>query len=454
MIPRDKANRLSHGASALTSEAPQGLFPPITEHLPAIWRLWASLLLAVMLAHFVVATRPVRLANDDDVMLQRVSADPHTGALERYFANYALREGRFYPAISVYSLPDQIYAIRGETLFATARGLLLWAQFALVGWLVARLSGSEAAGWLCLTASAGALHIPAIFYPVLSYPIIATGSIALLLALHCYLSSLRRSGGWWLLAAGCLHLYALICHENFIVFTLLYPGLDWASRQGRRIRDAAAQSVPLFVISAAYAGCYVAFKRAFPSGYDGTVLSLHPGAAVLSWLRQTLAAFPGFELLVNRGAPYPTVGPLWKSAREIGAIVRALPALDVALALATALVSAGLARQAAAPGMRAWRAALVLLIAAALPNVLPSLTQKYQESAHHRFYPYVYSFSCYYLGAAAAACLWAALCGRLGLKCLRLQIAVAAFSLLLFALFASALASNAHSLALLKMWFN
>ena len=67
------------------------------------------------------------------------------------------------------------------------------AQFILLGWLVARLCKDEAVGWLVVLISGGAMHIPAIFYPILSYPAYSAGSIALLLALHSLLANLKST---------------------------------------------------------------------------------------------------------------------------------------------------------------------------------------------------------------------------------------------------------------------
>jgi len=422
--------------------------------LPARWRIGAAVAVAFMLIGLVRATRPVRLANGDDIAIQAAIASREPGAQEHFFADWGAHQGRFYFRVPTYRLPYAIYRIQNATLFASARVALLIAQLSLAGWLLARLLQDEASGWLYVVGALGALHIPAVLYPVLSYPAFSAASVALLLALHCYVTGLGRSSGRWLYAAGLLHLYALLCHENFIVFTLLYPALDWALRPGAGLGGAIRRSLPLILVSCAYAVTYLAFRHLFPTGYDGTAMSLSPGPAALSWIRQTLAAVPGFELFINRQSPYPTVGPLWKSAGQVAEIVRLVPLPWAALALGCALLAAGLALRAAARAEASARIAWVFLLAAALPNVLPSFAQKYQESAHHRFYPYVYSFSCYCFGLAAAAVLWA-LCNRAAAQDgARRPLRAAALFLLFAALFVSALASNRHTLELLRQWYN
>lgn len=417
------------------------------------WRWAAALLLGALMLNFAAATRRVRLANDDDVRIQAAFSQPDERVLDRFLNDWSEQQGRFYFSAGSYRLPYAIYSIHGRAAFSLARAALLVAQFALTGWLLARLCRNEAAGWLCAVAASAALHVPAVFYPVLSYPAYSAGSTAVLLALHCFLTGVERSQARWLFLAACLHLFALFWHENFLVFTVLYPALGWAGRGGTRGAILRA-CLPVILVSAAYFGVYSLFRRMYTTGYDGTVLSFDPLGAANAWMRQTLAAAPGFELLINRAAPYPSVGPLWKSAGQVLAILGAVPAAGAVLALVAAVVSAGLARRAASCGIAAAPAAVFLILASALPNVMPSLTQKFQENAHHRFYPYVYSFNCYCWGVAAATALWLMLARERDPGGPRLRWLVAPLFVLLLALFVSAQASNRHTLELLRTWYN
>jgi hypothetical protein len=418
------------------------------------WRLAAALLLALMLVNFVRVTRPVRLATNDDVSLQAAFSGRSPGGADRFLADWSEQQGRFYFSTAAYKAPYAVYRVRDPALFSLARAVLLFSQFALTGWLLARLCRSEAAGWLSALVAAGALHIPAVFYPVLSYPAYSAGSIALLLSLHCFLTGVRGSRAAWLFAAGCLQLLALLWHENFLAFTVLFPVLAWAAGADRSARGVLRASLPAAAVSAAYLAVYVTFNREYATGYDGTVFSFNLAGAGTAWLRQTLAATPGFELFVSRLAPYPSTGPLWKSAPEIAGILGSVALLGGALALAGAAVATALARRAAAGAPAAARVLLFILVAAAVPNLLPSFTQKFQENAHHRFYPYVYSFNSYCWGVCAAVCLWQGLAARLRPGGSRLRILLAALFLLLGALFVSAQASNQHTLELLRKWYN
>jgi hypothetical protein len=412
------------------------------------------MLLALMLVNFARVTLPVRLANGDDISLQAAFAGRSPGGADRFLADWSEQQGRFYFSTAAYKAPYALYSIRDPALFSLARAVLLFSQFALTGWLLARLCRSEAAGWLSALVAAGALHIPAVFYPVLSYPAYSAGGIALLLALHCFLTGVERCRVEWLFAAGCLQLCALLWHENFLAFTALFPALAWAAGSDRSGRGIIRASAPSVAVSAAYLAVYLAFKRAHSTGYDGTMLSFDPAGAGTAWLRQTLAAAPGFELFISRLAPYPSSGPLWKSGPEIAAILGSVALLGAALALAGAAVATGLARRAAAGAAPAAPVLLFLLAAVALPNLLPSFTQKFQENSHHRFYPYVYSFNSYCWGVCAAVWLWQRLAGGLRSGGFRLRLLLAALFLVLGALFISAQASNQHTLELLRKWYN
>jgi hypothetical protein len=417
------------------------------------WRLAATLLLALMFLSFVRATMPVRLASGDDVIIQAALSKPDKNASSVFFADWSQRQGRFYFAITTYRLPYEIYKIRDPFAFAFIRATALFAQYALLGWLLARICRNEAAGWLCTIVAAGALHIPAIFYPVLSYPAYSAGSIALLLALHCYLTGVQRSQAIWLSAAACLHLYALLCHENFLVFTVLFPVLAWATGYGRSTGVILWQCLPLLLVSVVYACVYAGFRWLHPTTYDGTVFSFSLSGAMTSWTRQTLAAIPGFELFINRTTPYYSGGPLWKTTSELKVILGSVASINLVLALISALFAAGLAYKAAASRVPALPVVIFLMLATALPNLLPSLAQKYQENAHHRFYPYVYSFSSYCWGVAAATCLGLMLVGKPHAKKSALRRGLPLLALLMAAVFISAQASNSHVIGLLCRWY-
>ena len=418
------------------------------------WRLAAALMLALMLVNFVRLTRPVRLANSDDISLQAAFSGQSPGGADRFLADWSEQQGRFYFSTGAYKVPYAVYSIRDPALFSLARAVLLFSQLALTGWLLARLCRNEASGWLFVLVAAGALHIPAVFYPVLSYPAYSVGSIALLLALHCFLTGVERCRIAWLFAAGCLQFCALFWHENFLAFTVLFPGLAWVAGADRSAGAVLRASLPAVAVSAAYLTVYVAFERIYSTGYDGTTLSFSPAGASTSWIRQTLAATPGFELFISRLAPYPSVGPLWKSAPEIAAILGSIAMWGAALAIAGAAVATGLARRAAACAVPAALVVVFLLVAVAMANLLPSFTQKFQENAHHRFYPYVYSFNSYCWGVCAAVCIWQRLAGKLHPGGFRLRLLLAALFLVLVALFTSAQASNQHTLELLRKWYN
>ncbi len=417
------------------------------------WRAAAALALAVLSARFFLATEPVRLACSDDAVIDDALHNRPGSLGDGIFVTWGLQQGRFYFAVPGYRLPYLGYLARGPAFLALIRTALTLAAFGLLGALLARLLRSEAAGWLYTLAAFGMLHLPSVPYPVLSYPAYAVGGVSLLLAAHCFLSGLRDRRPGWLLAGGLFHVYALLCQENFLLCTLVYPGLALVAAGGAGRWARVARSGPYFVLSAAYLAVYLAFQHRHPSSYGGTQFSPHLGEAVRSWACQTLAALPGFELLANRPAPYPNAGPFWKPGRQVLDLLQALPLLGWVTALGVAAVATGLAARAADSARPSPRVAALWAAVAVLPNLLPALTLKYQAAAHHRYYPYVYSFTAYgwLVGAALVAwLLWARSEGGSP----RPRAALPALGCLLGALLLSAQASNLHTLALLRAWFN
>lgn len=418
------------------------------------WRVAAVLALVVLAANFFVATEPVRLASSDDAVIDSALHNQPGSLGDGIFVTWGLQQGRFYFAVPGYRLPYLCYLAGGSTILALGRTVLTLAAFGLLGALLGRLLRNEAAGWLYTLVAFGMLHLPSVPYPVLSYPAYAVGGISLLLACHCFLTGLRDRRPGWLLAGGLFHVYALLCQENFLVFTLIYPALALVGAAGGGRWARVARSGPYFVLSAAYVAVYVVFQRRHPSTYEGTLLSPHPGEAVRSWACQTLAALPGFELLANRQAPYPNEGPFWKPGRQVLDLLRALPFSAGTIALGAAAVATGLAARAARSGRPSLRLAALCAAAAVLPNLLPALTVKYQEAAHHRYYPYVYSFTAYGWLVGAALVAWLVWAARSDGGSARGRAALPVLGCVLAALFLSAQASNLHTLALLRAWFN
>lgn len=428
--------------------------PAAIARLARLWRGAAALALAVLAANFFAVTEPVRLACSDDVLIDNALHHRPGSLGDGIFVTWGLQEGRFYFAVPGYRLPYLGYLVGGSTFLALGRTVLTLAAFGLLGALLARLLRNEAAGWLYTLVALGMLHLPSVPYPVLSYPAYAVGGLSFLLACHCFLTGLRDRRPGWLLAGGLLHVYALLCQENFLIFTLIYPGLALAAAADRGRWARVARSGPYFVLSAAYGAVYLAFRHQHPSSYEGSQFSPHLAEALRSWACQTLAAVPGFELLANRQAPYPNVGPFWKTGPQILDLLRALPLLGGLIAVGAAAVATGLAARAARSARPSARLAALCAAVAVLPNLLPALTVKYQEAAHHRYYPYVYSFTAYGWLVGAALVAWLLWAGRSDGGSPRLGAALPVLGCLLGALFLSAQASNLHTLALLRAWFN
>jgi hypothetical protein len=418
------------------------------------WRCAALVLSSMLLLNLTHMTEPVRLANSDDAKFQAALSQPNKEKLNELFTDWSQRQGRFYFASPSYGLPYAIYVIRNPFLFSLSRAIIVYAQFILLGWLVARLCNDEAVGWLVVLISGGAMHIPAIFYPILSYPAYSAGSIALLLALHSFLSNLKSTQIKWMLGSCVLYLFALLWHENFLIFVLLFPALCWATTSRLTLAEIIQRSLPILCVAGIYLCTYIGFRHLFPPIYDGTVTSFDLAGVVNAWTRQTFAALPGVELLINRAASYPNVGPLWKNSVALAATLHSVSLTGFALAICGGLLAVALARRTTATCVPTLKTISFLLFAAALPNILPSLTEKYQMTAYHRLYPYVYSFNSYYWGIAGATILLVFILGRPNISLWASRGRLLLTLLLMWAIFISAQASNQYTLNLLSRWYN
>lgn len=416
------------------------------------WPRWLAGLLAVTLVltavHWLVLTQPVRFANGDDMLYQRV-VDTHGG--DEFSTAFAQNQGRFYYATPLYRHNWEIYRIANPWIFAALRIAFLALQFGLLAWLVARLTQSPVAGWLVLLAAPAALHLPTTYFAALSYPVKWVGFSALLGSLHFQLAGLdnrsRRAG----LCSGLLLLLSALCLELFLCYLPLFVAL--AFQRCRETGAALRSLAPQVTVFVSYAFAYMLFSRLHPSSYEGTQLSLDIVEAANTLIRQTISIVPGFELIVHR-TYLPGEGSWHKSLAELRAAATATPAFDYLLAALQAFTLVQLARRLPAPE----RFLRHLLTAAGLciliPNLLISLTARYQVWAYHRQLPYIYGFYAYAAFIVSAVTLYWLISPQLtGTGWIpRLLSALAAAVCL--GVFVSAKISNHTNLLLLRTWFN
>ena len=416
------------------------------------WARWHTLIVVaafvVTALCFVLAPVRVRLANSDDQVRQRLM---ETGGVGPHFVEEARTQGRFYFATPVYLIPWEIYRLPSGWTFSTVRALGFLSGVALLGLLCAQQTGNRALGALVALVTSAALHLPATFYPVLSYPPMAIGLVALLGGLLAQRAHARNHGFLAGLGSGMGLLIACLMCEMFVVFLPVFCTVAYGSgRDGRRRISAA---LPALTAATAYLAVYGLFALRFPSTYDGTHVSLDLAAAANALFRQTFGAVPGFELMALRSPPGTATGAFWRPASQLGELVRAVPgwAWLVVLVQATAtavLARAALRRSAASGWTLAVAAACVLL-----PNLPISLTPRYQVFAHHRMYPYVYSFYAYCAMMALAVLLWHRLFAPSAQPRSR-RAGVAGLLLLSGAAYASAQTANHHTFGLLYRWYN
>ena len=409
----------------------------------------ACLVLLATFWAFVSDTRAVRVACSDDVDNQRMTRD---GTIAAHFVASAQEQGRFYYAVPGHVIPYRLYHLDGPWLFSAVRAGLFFASLGLLGWLCARVTANAALGWMTALFAAGALHLPATFFAVLSFPTMMLGLCALLVSLHLHLTHVRRASPIAACVSGLLLVLACQYIEVFVMFFPVFIALSWqagARSFGGLLRSLVA---PLTAV-AGYVVVYGLFRVTYPSTYGGTQLSLDLRAALDVLLRLTFSITPPFELFAHRTNPSGG-GAFLKSAAEIRALLGGVDATRLALVLGQAAVFATLAwRSVRAPAAVGGGAILIAFACMPLPNLPVSVAAKYQVWVHQRGFPYIYSFYSYCCLVFGLICLahWIAA------RCRTAQGArrwMTGFSVACAALFFSAQASNRNALQLLRSWYN
>ena len=370
--------------------------------LPRSVQIGLLLVLAASFLHFWIHTSPVRLATSDDVAFQEV-ADQSQAA--DYLAVNARGQARFFYSTPIYRYAlFSPYEVRNAWTFGLLRAVGYFAQIGLVAWLAARVMQSATFGAIVALLLVGTLHLPLTFYLVLSFPPSWIGFSALLGALHCHHTYLRRPAGWSGLMTGGLFLLAVLMHDVFIIFLPVFFALAWLQRK-TGLPSLVRWNVGPATVAVAYVGVHRYFAREFPSAYAGTQFSPDFVVAAKVLVRQLIGVTPGFELLVNR-VPADTTGPLFRDLPAIRETLGTLAWADGLLALVTALALAGALNFclcAPLPRARLWPWALGC---ACLANLPIALSAKYQVFILHREYPYGYAwFSFCFLGLASAGAL-------------------------------------------------
>jgi len=177
--------------------------------------------------------------------------------------------------------------------------------------LAARVMQSAAFGALVSLLLAGTLHIPATFFLVLSFPPAWIGFAALLGALHCHLTYLRRPGLASGLLTGTLYLLAALMHDVFIVYLPLFVALSWLQEKTARVSFAATKPDSPGGRAGLLWPCIAASPGNFRRATRARQFYLDALVAAKVLLRQLIGIVPGFELLVHR-LPADTTGPLFR----------------------------------------------------------------------------------------------------------------------------------------------
>lgn len=369
----------------------------------------------VLLAWFQMDTWPVRFANVDDVESFHIS---QSGQIVEYIGALSRSQSRFYQLWNL-GFIELFHHIDSAFWYALHRTVLLGLQYALGGWLLARLCGAARYGWLFWIVGLGTLQLPPGFYPVLSYDSIAFGFVALLTAALAYdhaLANPKRSLLNW---AGVCFFAAMLFHETFAIFALVFP-LILRRRHPRRFREFLPTLWPVGLALAVYLAIYFTYRwqTTGQHTYDGTTPSFALWPALQAWTRYSFSIAPGFELWVLRNDQLGA--PLFLDGATVIENIR--QGLTFAALTKTAIVTvcAGLLLHKPHRALTG-RLTLRLAAAAACPALLAcvpiAFSSKYQEWAHLRLIPYVYSFfTCFFAWGALSALFISGAGARSGMR--------------------------------------
>ncbi len=356
-----------------------------------VWCI-SALWFCAFLIHFSILTEPIRFANSDDALYQRVvdaqKSWDHSMRVGR-------QQARFYMPVA-YGPIASLYSVRNPTLFSAIRASLLGLELLSGALLIAALTRSRgfALGVTLIFALTLPINLP--FNLLLSYPQIGLGFVLFTLTGAAALQE-RQS---WLTcvvsAAGTLA--ACSVNEVFLVPTLL--GTALLLRNDRRVRPATA-GIALAVFG--YLLVYFIFRYAHPSMYGGTEFSLNPAEYVHTLLCQIAGTLPGFELAVHRYGF--DGGATWKSPGQIAHLLTNISVTDLTLLVSgTALLLAILPQIQPVPRTLGVAAGSVLL---AVSFLLPLAgTIKYQIWTHLRQFPYAYALYTSYFLLIGGFLLW------------------------------------------------
>jgi hypothetical protein len=291
-------------------------------------------------------------------------------------------------------------SIRSDAAHSALRvGAFLMAVLA-AAWFTWELRRKERLALLVLVAGVGLAPVSVGYQALLSLPTLWIGWAAVwtMGALALKPDSVwTRSGIIFAFAL------ALVIHEANAVF-LIWPFVLTTRRgQPDRARLFIRQTAGCAVVLVAYGILSLALRRqtlaAFPgSMYDGAALSLNPRDAGFALNAYSWSGLPGFDSWLMRsggaGARWWLSPPEWLHRAFAGAT-----AYDVAGALVLgAAFWIGTMPCRAERGKEhpfTVRTFFVLFFAAFAPNLVLSLTSKYQVWAHQRMWPYYYTSMSY-----------------------------------------------------------
>ena len=212
--------------------------------------------------------------------------------------------------------------------------------------------------------------------------LLGLGAICTSAVLFNYSNSIARACGLVLFAL------ALFCHEVFIPFLLLHLILLLSNkREGGAAQ--LRQLAPAFTILIAYCALYFSLRIYAHGTYDGVQPSLNPHAFAKALCRYSLAGLPGAEIWFDRNT-IATI-PIRSESAVLAIISNHTNLYTVVLSLAAGwLVYYHLSFTKNEQIRTRFLPVIFLLSLVILPNVLPSITVKYQIWAMQRRIPYYY----------------------------------------------------------------
>jgi hypothetical protein len=203
-------------------------------------------------------------------------------------------QGRFFPG-SVFWTDSVFWVFGSRAAYKLVIGLVLIGAIAVIGLFVSRLTGRVKAGMLYSIIVIGLIQLRNPFDGIISFAGLVPLTIGLSIAAVVILIS--RSGVGWTTLAVLSYSLALITYETVFLFApIMVAIVVWMCRAWR---PALAIAIPAFIQLGIVGLLRLSLDAPTAPGYT---INLEPSAVLVTFGKQTLAAFPLSQWVFSAGS--------------------------------------------------------------------------------------------------------------------------------------------------------